>query len=417
MENSSLGRAYMLLEQNRYQEALDIMENLFPDHAKDPEFLGLFSEVNLLLKNNRKAREHIDSAIGISPDNDYLFFIKARVEFELENYDISEESIGEAISLNPNQSEYFSFWASIKLFRKKYNEALGLADNALALNPEDINGLNVRSSALLKLKRHSDSFQTIETALKEDPNNAYTHTNFGFNLLEKGDSKQALYHFREALRINPNLEQAQLGMATALKARYVIYKWFLNYSFWISNLAKKNQWIFIIGVYIGFRLIRFVAKQNQALQPFLTPLIFILTIIAFSTWVINPISNLFLRLNPFGKHLLTSKEIQSSNYVGLSLFIFLIGLVAYLINREDKWIAVAAFGFAMMVPLSSVFSETKNNKVLYIYTIAMALIGTVAVINAFTSDQIFSIYSSIFLLGFIAYQWIANYMVIEKNNA
>ena len=90
--------------------------------------------------------------------------------------------------------------ANFKLSRKKYEEALEIANEALEIDAENILALNTRSTSLLKLNRKEESFETIEGALREDPNNAYTHANFGWGLLEKGDHKKALEHFREALK-------------------------------------------------------------------------------------------------------------------------------------------------------------------------------------------------------------------------
>ncbi|MCH5600269.1 hypothetical protein [Niabella ginsengisoli] len=64
-----------------------------------------------------------------------------------------------------------------------------MADKALEIDAENLLGLNMRSSALVKLNRKEESFETIEGALRNDPNNAYTHANYGWGLLENGNAK------------------------------------------------------------------------------------------------------------------------------------------------------------------------------------------------------------------------------------
>ena len=81
-----------------------------------------------------------------------------------------------------------------------------LADRSLEIDAENLLGLNTRSTALLKLNKSEESFSTIEGALREDPNNAYTHANYGWGLLEKGSHKKALEHFKESLKHNPNFD-------------------------------------------------------------------------------------------------------------------------------------------------------------------------------------------------------------------
>ncbi len=151
---------------------------------------------------------------------------------------------------------------------------------------------------------------------------------------KKEKTKKRLEHFREALRINPGFEYARSGMAEALKARYWLYKLFLKYAFWIGNLTAKYQWAVIIGLYIAFRLLNTLAQSNEALRPYLTPVIILFALFAFSTWIITPVSNLFLRLNPFGKYLLDKNEIRSSNLVGGSFLVCVAGTITYALTRD-----------------------------------------------------------------------------------
>jgi tetratricopeptide (TPR) repeat protein len=363
-----------------------------------------------------EAETLINSAIGLSPDIGYLYYLKSRIAINRQKYDDAEKELQEAIALEPTDADFYALLASIKLMRKNYQDALDTANSALEHDPENISALNTRSTALLKLDRHEESHQTIEGALREDPNNANTHANYGWNLLEKGDHKKALTHFSEALKNNPNNEFAQIGMAEALKARYLVYRWFLKYSFWIGNLTAKYQWAVIIGFYFGFRALRYIAESNPSLQTYLNPLIVLLALIAFSTWVIGPIANLFLRFNKYGKHLLSKKEILSSNFVSVAAFIFLFGTFTYIIQRQDQWLLVATFGFTMMMPLSAMFAATKNKYIMPVYAGVLALVGSIAIYKAFIGPELLSNASTMFIVGIVAYQWVANFMIIKESN-
>lgn len=416
MTEQILQRAEILINQQRYDEASHVLSDLLSKEPDNIRVLALLSNVKLQQDKPEDARELIDSAISIAPDVPYLYYVKAKVSTQLNRYDEAEQLLKEAILLDPADADYFAFWAFIKLSRKQYEQALELANKALEFDPENILGLNTRSSALLKLDRADEAFNTIDGALREDPDNPYTHANYGWNLLEKGDHKKALEHFKEALRNDPHNNYAQAGMIEALKARFIVYKWFLKYSFWMANLTERYQWGVLIGFYIGSRLLRGLAKSNEALQPYLMPLIVLLALIAFSTWVISPLSNLFLRLNTYGKHLLDKKEIQSSNFVGASLLVMLAGVAGYFITGTDPWLGVAVFGFTMMVPLSSMFAPSKYKNAMVYYTILLGLVGLSGIVLAFLTGNLFSLFSTVYLFGFIAFQWIANFLVIKDSN-
>jgi tetratricopeptide (TPR) repeat protein len=282
--------------------------------------------------------------------------------------------------------------------------------------PENLDEVEVRGNSLLKVNRKEESFTTLEGGSRDDNNNAYTHANYGWGLLEKGDHKKALKHFKEALKNDPNFEYAQRGMVEALKASNPVYRMFLKYSFWMGNLTAKYQWGVIIGLYLGTRALNVLADANATLRPWLMPLIILLWIFAFSTWVIKPLSNLFLRFNPYGKFLLDKKETMSSNFVAVSMGLFVAGLLGWVFLKDDRYLFIAAYGFAMMVPLSVMFVPSKYNSFL-IYTIAMSVLGAIALGAAFTNNlQVFDTLAVVFLIGFIAFQWLANFFMIRRSN-
>jgi tetratricopeptide (TPR) repeat protein len=414
--NHIIDRAEILIQQKKYVEAERLLKDLLSDNPNDVYLLSLLAEVSLQQDKIEQANDLINTAIGMSPESSHLFYIKARICIHQDEYDEAERNIGQALALDPSDADYYSWWALIKLTRKQYDKALELANKALELDAENLLGLNTRSTALLKLNHAEDSFKTIEGALREDPNNAYTHANYGWSLLEQGNHKRALAHFREALQNDPNLAYAQAGMVEALKANNLFYKLFLKYAFWIGNLTKKYQWGVIIGFYLGFKILKSIATNNETLQPYLIPLIVLLAFIAFSTWVISPISNLFLRLNTYGKYLLDKKEKMSSNFVAASFLIFLLGVMGYFVASDDKFLTIAAFGFTMMVPYSAMFSPSKAKYSLVIYAAAMTLIGTGAILNTFITGEIFNVLTPIYILSFAAFQWIANYLMIKQSN-
>jgi tetratricopeptide (TPR) repeat protein len=411
-----IGRAHLLMQQNRYEEAGKLLKDLLQQEPNNVQVLAMLSQVKLEQGEVKAAEELINSAISLSPDADYLYYVKARVCIQADRYDEAESLLGHAISLNPEDPDHFALWASIKLSRKKYEDALNLANEGLERDPENILALNIRSSALIKLDRKEDAFTTIEGALAHDPNNAYTHSNYGWGLLEKGNHKKALQHFREALKHDPTLVQAQAGMAEALKANYWFYRLFLRYAFFMSNLTAKYQWGVIIGLYLVTRVLKVVALNVPALAPFIGPLIMLLAIIAFSTWIIKPVSNVFLRLNPYGKYLLDREEKLASNFVAISILVCISGFVGYLLTGFSPWLAVAAFGFGMMVPLATMFDSERHKKKMMAYSGAMFFFGVAAIIEAFRTAEILNTYSIIFLIGFIAFQWIANYVNIRESN-
>ncbi len=411
MSEHIIDRVFVLLSQKRFSEANNLLNDLLRESPNDSEYLRLSSHIAQQLGDLTKALNQANASIAADPNSSLSHYTKCNVLLELDKLREAKISINKAILLAPLDADNYALLAHLYFREKQYDKALESANDALAFEPENLLALNTRSSALLKLGNHDESFKTIEGALREDPNDSNTHANYGWNLLESGDHKKALIHFSEALKNNPNSSFAQAGMMEALKARYVVYRWFLKYSFWISNLTSKNQWVVIIGFYVGYRIINTLAKS----YPVLVPLSVLLMVIALSTWVITPISNLFLRLNKFGRHMLDKEEMTSSTLVGISLLVGLISGISFLFLDLPFLLSTAIFGVTMMIPLSSMFSNSKNKWLLPAYTVCLGLLGLSSILTTFSTQNLATPTATLYLLGFFAYQWVANFTIIHKN--
>jgi hypothetical protein len=107
---------------------------------------------------------------------------------------------------------------------------------------------------------------------------------------------------------------------------------------------------------------------------------------------------------------------MSSNFVGVSFLIFLLGVIFYFVARDDKFLTVAVFGFTMMLPYSAMFSLSKAKYLLIIYAVAMTLLGAGTILNTFITGEIFNVLTPVYILSFVAFQGVANYLLIKESN-
>lgn len=416
MHKAQFEKIHLLLNQENFSQAQNLIMPILADEPENIDALYLLAEIHLNLDRYKEAHETISQCISLDPEESAYFNTQARIFMSQENFREAESSLKTALEINPIDALNRAILAHVKLVRKSYQEALELADAALELDPENILALNTRGAALLKLNRKEEAQESIEDALREDPINSFSHSNNGWGKLEQGKHKEALEHFKEALQIDPNNDYAQAGLLEAIKAKSPIYRLFMAYFFFMNKLTAKYQWGVIIGFYIAFRGIRALADSNEALEPYLTPVLVIFAILAFSTWIIPAISNAFLRFNKFGKYLLDEDEKKSANFVAGSLAISILGFIGYAFTQNEFYLGVAIFGFAMILPYNLMFAKTKKPKVLLIYAIAMTALGIGALAQAYSSGQLMNTLSSIFVLAFVAYQWVANYMMIDEGD-
>lgn len=408
MNNPAIERSRQLIDLKRYSEAETQLVHVLASEPNHIEALILMSVCMSSQEKYKEAKSFIKSAVALQPDYDYALFLYALYSFQTDDLNEAQKHLSSAISFNPQEAEYFGLMALILAQKKDWSKSLNAANQGLGINAENLTCLNARSTALFKLNRKEDAFKTISEALNQDPENDATHTNLGWGVLEKGSPANALEHFREALKINPQNQNAKAGMVEALKARYWIYRVFLRYAFWVSNFNKKGQWLVLIGMYLGFRVLRSIAETNPTLAPFLFPMIYLYFTFAISTWIVAPLSNLFLRFNIYGRYALTEDEINSSNFVAFSLGLAFIGLSLFVFNSSFG-LPLIIFGVGMMIPLSSMLNPTKSGhrKILIGYSILLAAIATLEITLIAVSGQQ-SLLGIIFVFGVFAYQWLVN---------
>ena len=413
MLENLLTRASILMEQNRIDEAINILLSQYGNMSEDYSYILLLCQCHIEKGDYKKAKEMAERLILLSPDNPFSYYFKSTILWREDKTLDAEKYLKKAIQIDPNNPDFFGQMAAIQIELRKFEEGLQQAEIGLSIDASNLFCLNMRTKALIKLGR-KEVEDTIYQTLAEDPENEFSHINVGWSLLEKGDNAKALIHFKEALKVNPNSEAAKAGLVEALKARYIFYKWFLKYTFWMNNLPPKTQWGVIIGGVIGFRVVGKVFENTPILKPFLIPLVVLYLSFVLSTWIINPLSNLLLRLNSFGKFALTKDEIRASNLSGISVIIALISGIAFLFSFNLFFLVPDILGLTMVVPISGTFNaEGKGRKVLTIYSAILFIIGILAVLAAINTAVPLNSFSNMYIFGFVGFTWVSNIFTIK----
>src|SRR5262249_32603614 len=267
--------------------------------------------------------------------------------------------------------------ASVELGRRRWAEALAAAERGLALDPEHAGCTNLRAMALVQLGRKEDAAQTLGSALAKDPENAVTHANQGWTLLHRGDHRGALAHFREALRLDPELEWARAGIVEALKARYLLYRVMLRFFLWMGRQSTVAQWVVILGFVFGRRILADLARSHPALAPFLFPVLALSFAFLLLTWIASPLFNLLLRLNRFGRLARSRDQRIASSWIGGCFLLAAVCFVSYLVRPAAlNSFGMVYFGFLLM-PLAVTFGRARGTprRLMAAYTGVLALLG------------------------------------------
>ena len=401
--NVHLQRGNLLYEQERFAAAEGEFRLAAAADPDAPEPHAMLALALVQQERWEDATTEARESVGLAPDWSFAHYVHAKVLYDRHRMKEARAAIAQAIELAPTDADAHTLLAAMHLDESRFADALRSAETALEHEPEHTGGNNLRAMALVKLGRRAEAGATIDSALARDPGNAVTHANQGWTLLESGERERALEHFREALRLDPDNDWARQGIIEAMKAKNPVYSVMLRYFFWMSRLTPRTQWMVILGGYFGNRALGVLSDANPSLDPIVTPLQFLYLTFVFLTWTAEPLSNLLLRLDRFGRLVLSPEQVRSSNWVGATLALALAAAAAALVTRDGAWV-ILAFGCAfMLIPISAIYKAAEGwpRRVLTIYTVVMALAGLTG-------------FGMVYFVMLIGVSWVANALIQHR---
>jgi tetratricopeptide (TPR) repeat protein len=421
-------RAVLLFGQARHELA---EEQLRQALAAEPRFASAHALLGLCLAKRERfdeAEVEARQAVHLGPDLPFGHYALASILEDRQRLDEAAGAVTEALRLDPEDADYHALHAQIRFKRREWPLALAAAEGGLKFDPEHVACNNLRAMALVKLGRKADAGATIAATLAREPENSVTHANRGWTLLEQGERKRALEHFRESMRLDPANDWARSGIVEALKAGNPVYALMLRYFLWMQRLSRRAQWLVVLGGYFGNRMLGVLGEARPEWRPWILPLRMAYLVFALLTWLADPIFNLLLRLNRYGRHALSERQTRSANWVGLCLLAALLFLSAAAATgwRARELLAAATCG-ALALPVAGVFKVAAGwpRRVMTIYSAVMAVVGLAGVavnycqvLGAVSGDTFWAELSKalfgLFLLGFVGCFWVVNGLAMAR---
>lgn len=369
-------RALLLFEQSRFELAEQELHQALAEEPSDARAHALLALCLCGRKDYTAATQQAEEAIHLGPDVPFCHYALSSVLYHRGRLPEAEAAIERVLELAPWDADYYALLASIRFEQRRWPAALEAAEEGLRLDAEHNGCTNLRAMALVKLGRRAEAGTALGDALRREPEDALTHANQGWTLLEQSQPDKALEHFREALRLEPNLEWAREGIVEALKARHWLYRQMLRYFLWMRRLSRRAQWGVVLGLLIAQRVL--ASDVPAALAPLSTILFWCLIAFLFLTWTAEPLFNLLLRLNRLGRLALSRKQIWASNCVGACLLLALIALAAWAVSGDSIYSLPALMAAWLVLPVAGSFKTSAGwpRLVMILYTIL--LIGMAA---------------------------------------
>lgn len=407
MESTNHQRGVQLFELGRFQEAITYLQKAVAESPYTYTSKYYLSLCFFNIGNYKKSSEIVDALLQETPNEVNLFFLKAQIASRLDNVKEALSLINKSIEMYPYEADYFGFKGALLMDLKKFEDALYFVNEGLQLDPKNATCLNIRARLLTKLNRKEEAAETVEHILYDNAEDDYAHANVGWVALENGDTQKALQHFKQALQLNPNMAYAREGMATAIKSKNFFYKWYLKYAFWISKQSSRNQWVFIIGLYIAYRIGISVLRASE-LKFLVIPLVIVYLVFVLGGWIMESLSNTILLADSYGKYLLTDDEKYSGYTFGGLVLGGVLGVIIFFISNNPLFMLLGFTCFCTLLPLPGSFLQNskKAKTIGLMYGIAMLCVGF---LGMFFTNDVFLV-GGIVLAMMVIYTWAFNFI-------
>jgi tetratricopeptide (TPR) repeat protein len=411
----TLEKSRMLLQVRRFPDAEQEARAVLRQTPNNSEAHMMLALALLAQGRNAEALQVAQTAVHLAPNVGYTHNILSVVYRQSNNFEAARRASMEAVRLNPLDAGFRANLAEIYVEMERWTEALNATDEGLRLQPQHVKCLALRGLALVMLGKSAEARPVLDTALSLEPENPLVHTVLGYMHFKQREYSQAFTSYGEALRLNPSNRLAQEGIVEAMKARNPVYRLLLGYFTWMASFDGKQRRNVLIGGYIAI----FVGSRILRDTPLFVPLVVAYFLFVFLTWTSTTLFDLVLRLDRFGRRALSRERTIASNWVGLSLLVGTLLIIAGLLTEgtmRAPFIEAGVKMVALILPISGVFEAhlRKYRQILLIYT--LALLGLVVwglVEGAQGSPE--SVSRVFFVLGFIAYTWVGTIIIPRRS--
>ncbi|OYV05336.1 MAG: hypothetical protein CFE26_12115 [Verrucomicrobiales bacterium VVV1] len=346
----------MLRQHRRHEEAVAMLHSHLAHFPDDPAaFIELALNRMEIPGAKTLALEDARTSAGLMPDSGFPLALQSRI---LSSLDREKEALPLADSALQMDPEDVYAWNSKTLALcglHQWKEAEESARQALSLDPDDESASNLLAHVLRLQNKLDESEQESLRRLARDPENAFSFANSGWAALQRQQVKEAEKHFLEALRLDPEMEHAKEGLKETYRARSAFYRLFLRWAFFMQRFNQKNRTFILIGLVIGFRIVRNLAA---AVHPMLViPVVLVYYVFLFGTWLSGGLANFLIMKDPVARHSLDRGEKIEGVVIGS---FFLGGLLLLIGGVVAGLFPLAVAGATLMIaaiPATMVFTN------------------------------------------------------------
>jgi tetratricopeptide (TPR) repeat protein len=317
-------RGFQLIQISRYTDAERELQSAITLNPLNPHaYLLLAQCYNSWPGKEKKALEIVDRALALGPNDDHALALKAGILIDLD-HDLEGLKTAEmALAIDPVNTFALKQQTRALLGLGRWRDAEENSLHTLEVAPRDIGALQLLAVSFRQMGKIEQSRRVMDQVLAQVPNNPWAQVQAGQGALRAGDFRQADTHFREALRLDPNIEAARAGLIASLNSRVWFFRVHYQFRMWLLTQNTEVLRILLIVGLLSYNRLYFHFKDTLPIDWGVAVILILGALLLFPEYF----ANCFLLMDPFARLALTQSE---KTRAGLSGLAYLAGM-GYLI--------------------------------------------------------------------------------------
>lgn len=380
--SSQIQRAQMLIQSDRSEQAIEVMNDYLAVHPNDSEGHIVLGWAYSNLDQTKKGLLCVERGIGLEPDDYYGHYMKGCLLAGIRKSKAAMACFDEALRLRPDDADIYAERARIHWYEDEWEKALAEADAGLGHGPRNLDCWIIKATALIRLERMTEAADAIRGAAAVNANHAEVQTVRGDYALHHGDLTAARAHYLDALRLDSSDALAREGYLETLRADRWLFYWPVLLGRKLASRSKNNAKLIFRVFFRGSLIIAILAGADLLSVALVVPG-FLLACVIFAPLIFLAMNwfDLALLLTADGRAVIEDRERKRLHW-------FLAGLAAsfacLILAATIKWqfiLATAAFMFGQIPVAMAYFSRTRKAVVtmfgIAIFCNALAIFGLV----------------------------------------
>lgn len=178
--------------------------------------LATYAEMNMRFA---KAKEHIDKACAIDPNNIWYTELLGKIQLNLDDLAGAEESYAKMVVYDPYNREWLYYYSEILTFNSNFSKALEILNLLLKEVGTIPELVNQRNGLYLELNREGEMIDELKKLIEDFPDMPEFASMLVYHYSSTNQNALAEETLLKMLELQPNNASLRIGLADVYKAK------------------------------------------------------------------------------------------------------------------------------------------------------------------------------------------------------